>query len=156
MVLTHLNDQMFLSLQQTPAENHTLAFMAWKFISASGNEAVIDPNRCSGCGLCSEMCRFGAVSGTQPFRIDTLKCEGCKLCVEICPAKAIDFELNHCGDWYRSTSRFGPMVHAQLFPAEENSGRLVALLRQQARAMAEAKGLGHAVLCAQPVAGAED
>ena len=70
-----------------------------------------------------------------------MKCEGCKLCVEICPAKAIDFELNHCGDWYRSTSRFGPMVHAQLFPAEENSGRLVALLRQQARAMAEAKGL---------------
>jgi MinD superfamily P-loop ATPase len=70
-----------------------------------------------------------------------MKCEGCKLCVALCPADAITFALNHCGDWYQSESRFGPMVHAQLFPAEENSGRLVALLRQQARTLAEAKGL---------------
>ncbi|MGD8252661.1 MAG: ATP-binding protein, partial [Desulfobacterales bacterium] len=106
----------------------------------SGNEAVIDPNRCSGCGLCSEMCRFGAVSGTQPFRIDTLKCEGCKLCVALCPESAISFPEKHCGNWYRSKTRFGTMLHAQLFPGEENSGRLVALLRQEARRLAEAEG----------------
>jgi MinD superfamily P-loop ATPase len=58
----------------------------------------------------------------------------------MCPSEAIDFVPKHCGDWYRSTCRFGAMVHAQLFPAEENSGRLVALLRQQARALAEAEG----------------
>jgi MinD superfamily P-loop ATPase len=107
----------------------------------SGHEAVIRPDDCERCGQCADLCRFDAIQGEDPPVINPLKCEGCKLCVEICPAKAIDFELNHCGDWYRSTSRFGPMVHAQLFPAEENSGRLVALLRQQARAMAEAKGL---------------
>ena len=107
----------------------------------SGHEAIIRPDDCERCGQCADACRYDAIQGDDPPVINPLKCEGCKLCVEICPAKAIDFELNHCGDWYRSTSRFGPMVHAQLFPAEENSGRLVALLRQQARAMAEAKGL---------------
>ncbi len=106
----------------------------------SGNEAVIDPDRCSGCGLCAEMCRFGAVSGTMPYRVDTLKCEGCKLCVALCPESAIAFPEKHCGNWYRSKTRFGTMVHAQLFPAEENSGRLVALLRQEARRLAEAEG----------------
>lgn len=107
----------------------------------SGHEAVIRPDDCERCGQCAAACRYDAIQGEDPPVINPLKCEGCKLCVAICPARAIDFEPNHCGDWYRSTSRFGPMVHAQLFPAEENSGRLVALLRQQARAMAKAKGL---------------
>jgi MinD superfamily P-loop ATPase len=107
----------------------------------SGHAAVIRPDDCERCGQCPATCRYDAIQGEDPPVIDPLKCEGCKLCVVLCPAQAIDFEPNHCGDWYRSTSRFGPMVHAQLFPAEENSGRLVALLRQQARAIAEAKGL---------------
>ena len=107
----------------------------------SGHEAIIRPDDCQRCGQCSAACRYDAIQGEDPPMVNPLKCEGCKLCVAVCPDQAIDFEPNHCGDWYRSTSRFGPLVHAQLFPAEENSGRLVALLRQQARAMAEAKGL---------------
>lgn len=107
----------------------------------SGHEAVIRPEDCERCGACLEVCRFDAIAGEDPPAINLLKCEGCKLCVALCPSKAIDFRPKHCGDWYRSNCRFGPMVHAQLFPAEENSGRLVALLRQQARAMAEAQGL---------------
>jgi MinD superfamily P-loop ATPase len=113
----------------------------------SGNEAVIDPKRCVGCGQCADLCRFDAVrEDGDVFRVDSLACEGCKVCVALCPEQAIDFPEKHCGQWYVSDTRFGPMVHAQLFPGEENSGRLVTLLKQKARAMAEERGLD-LVLC---------
>lgn len=104
----------------------------------SGNEAVIRPEECTGCGECVEACRFDAlelkdgVAVVNPFR-----CEGCKVCVTLCPAQAVDFPVRYCGDWYQSTCRLGSMVHAQLFPGQENSGRLVALLRQEARTIAK-------------------
>ncbi len=107
----------------------------------SGHEAFIRVDACERCGTCAVACQFEAIQGDDPPRVNPLKCEGCKLCVVLCPVEAIDFAPNHCGDCYRSSTRFGPMVHAQLFPAEENSGRLVALLRQQARALAEDRGL---------------
>ena len=107
----------------------------------SGHTAIIRPEDCERCGTCLSACRYDAIQGDDPPVVNPLKCEGCKLCVALCPADAITFAPNHCGDWYQSESRFGPMVHAQLFPAEENSGRLVALLRQQARTLAKAKGL---------------
>jgi MinD superfamily P-loop ATPase len=107
----------------------------------SGHEALIDPATCDGCGLCAEMCRFGAVSSLPAgYRIDSLKCEGCKVCVHFCPAGAIRFPDRHCGEWFISRTRFGPMVHAQLLPGAENSGRLVALLRQKARELAQETG----------------
>lgn len=107
----------------------------------SGHEARIDPERCSGCGQCAALCRFNAIAEGVPAKVDPFKCEGCKLCVALCPENAIDFPDKHCGDWYVSDTRFGPMVHAQLFPAEENSGRLVAMLRKKARDLAESEGL---------------
>ena len=79
------------------------------------------------------------------FLIDD-HCEGCGVCVKLCPQQAIDFPDNHCGDWYVSDSRFGLMVHAQLFPGQENSGRLVSLLKAQARERARALGL-ETILC---------
>lgn len=104
----------------------------------SGFEAAIEPERCSGCGTCLTLCRFDAVRSELPLPvIDPLKCEGCKVCVAFCPESAIAFTSKHCGTWYASETRFGPMLHAQLFPGEENSGRLVALLRQKAKAMAQ-------------------
>lgn len=107
----------------------------------SGNEAVIDPDPCTGCGLCWEKCRYQAItSNGEAFKVDPLKCEGCKLCVSLCPAEAIAFPQRHCGTWQVSDTRMGPMVHAQLFPGQENSGRLVALLRQQARELSDENG----------------
>jgi MinD superfamily P-loop ATPase len=70
-----------------------------------------------------------------------MDCEGCGVCVYFCPEKAIDFPLKTCGEWYLSETRFGPMVHARLGIAEENSGKLVTLVRQEARKVAEAKNL---------------
>ena len=107
----------------------------------AGFEAHIQPDKCEACGICQSMCRFDAVRPGQPYpTIDPLRCEGCKVCVQFCPAEAISFTSKHCGTWYISATRFAPLVHAQLFPAQENSGRLVALLRQQAKELAKAEG----------------
>ena len=93
------------------------------------------------------MCRFGAIREDEDgFSVDPLRCEGCKVCVAFCPAEAVRFTQKHCGQWYVSSTRFGPLVHAQLFPGGENSGRLVMVLKQQAQEIAKAKGLD-LVLC---------
>ena len=109
-----------------------------------GNTAVIVSDRCTGCGICRDMCRFDAVAEdlAGKFVIDPLDCEGCGVCVDFCPEKAIDFPENTCGQWFVSDTRFGPMVHARLGLAEENSGKLVTLIRQEARAIAEKANLG--------------
>ena len=107
----------------------------------SGYEAQIVSEQCTGCGLCASMCRYDAVRNNgNGFSIDPLRCEGCKVCVTFCPAGAIRFPLKHCGHWYVSSTRFGPLVHAQLFPGAANSGRLVMVLKQQARELAKSLG----------------
>lgn len=104
----------------------------------AGHDAKIVIEKCDVCRQCAEMCRFGAVSIATSFvNIDPLKCEGCRVCVEFCPQDAIDFTIKQCGEWYLSDTRFGWMVHAQLFPAEENSGKLVAVLRKKAKEVAK-------------------
>jgi MinD superfamily P-loop ATPase len=107
----------------------------------AGFEARIVPDKCENCGICRQMCKFQAVRPGDPCPwIDPLLCEGCKVCVQFCPAQAIAFTAKHCGSWYVSHTRFAPMVHAQLFPGQENSGRLVALLRQKAKELAKSQG----------------
>ncbi|MCP4689347.1 MAG: (4Fe-4S)-binding protein [Desulfobacterales bacterium] len=103
-----------------------------------GGVAVIDPDRCSECGRCRELCRFDAIS--ELFEVDEIQCEGCGVCVDLCPEEAIDFPTKTCGQWFISDTRFGPMVHARLGLAEENSGRLVTLVRQEAKKLAEENG----------------
>jgi len=109
----------------------------------SGNLAVVNPDLCTACGECVERCRYGAVSlAGEAARVAPSSCEGCGVCVHFCPAGAIDFPQRYCGRWFLSDTRYGPMAHAQLFPGQENSGRLVALLRAEARKLAEEKGHG--------------
>jgi len=105
----------------------------------AGHSAVINPDKCTACGLCRDLCRYDAIS--EDFFVNRMDCEGCGVCVYFCPEKAVDFPLKTCGEWYRSETRFGPMVHARLGIAEENSGKLVTLVRQEARKVAEAKNL---------------
>ncbi len=108
----------------------------------AGNQAVIDPRRCSECGVCRNMCRFDAIREDQGrFLVDGIACEGCGVCVDFCPEQAIEFPEKTCGQWFISDTRFGPMVHARLGIAEENSGRLVALVREETRKLARAQGL---------------
>lgn len=100
-----------------------------------GGIAVIDPDKCTQCGLCRELCRWEAIN--EQFEVDSIECEGCGVCVDFCPEQAIEFPLSTCGQWFISDTRFGPMVHARLGIAEENSGKLVTLIRQEAKKLAE-------------------
>ena len=109
----------------------------------SGHAAAIRAANCVGCGRCAALCRFEAIvpatrpgDGARTFAVDPGACEGCGVCIWNCPVRAIDFPEQVCGDWFVSVTRFGPLVHARLHPGAENSGKLVSLVREQARATA--------------------
>jgi len=112
----------------------------------SGHEAVIRQEDCVKCGGCLAHCRFGAIimdgkrAGEATFKIDPVACEGCGVCVRFCPVQAIDFRDALCGEWMVSDTNYGTMVHARLHVAAENSGKLVATVRREARKIAEATG----------------
>ncbi len=110
-----------------------------------GQIAIIAPDRCSLCGRCYEVCRFDAVisppfGGEGGYRVDPLACEGCASCFYRCPAEAIRMEEQQAGLWFRSDTRFGPLFHAHLFAGQENSGKLVTMVKQQGRRLALEEG----------------
>lgn len=99
-----------------------------------GSLAVIDQERCLGCGTCYEVCRFHAVSSVDgKYTIDPFGCEGCASCLYQCPEEAISLQRQQAGEWYQSKARYGLLYHAHLYPAQENSGKLVALIKEEAR-----------------------
>ncbi len=100
----------------------------------SGQVALIDEDKCTQCGLCQDVCRFKAI---KDFRVVSVSCEGCGFCARICPAGAITMKENMAGQYFISDTNYGTLVHARLGIAQENSGKLVALVRQKARALAE-------------------
>lgn len=102
-----------------------------------GSIAEIAPEDCTACGICAEVCRFDAVNIKEGiYSIDPIACEGCAACVYQCPEKAIQMKEEMAGEWYQSDSKYGPLFHAMLFPAQENSGKLVTIVKQQARLLA--------------------
>ncbi len=103
----------------------------------SGKTAVINRKLCRECGKCMSACRFDAID--MDFKVDPVSCEGCAFCYHVCPADAIKMEENLSGEWFVSDTRFASMVHAKLGIAEENSGKLVTLVRNKARELAEKK-----------------
>lgn len=131
----------------------------------SSKTATIDNSACIGCGICEELCRYGAIRSIEivqeetpkgPVRpqqaggnnvvrrvysIDGVACEGCGVCEHFCPGRAVTLEEEENGKWYVSGTRFGPMVHAHLNPGSENSGKLVTLIRQETRKISGEKGL---------------
>jgi MinD superfamily P-loop ATPase len=108
----------------------------------SGHEAVIRQEDCLGCGICTQVCRFDAIrpradsDGRMILTVDPSYCEGCGVCVRMCPEQAFDFPERLSGEWMVSETRTGPMVHARLGIAAENSGRLVTVVRKEARRVA--------------------
>lgn len=103
----------------------------------AGKKARIIADNCAACGKCEQVCAFDAVSFNGPgtdlvsrtYRIDPIACESCGLCSHFCPSGAIEFEEVESGHWFVSQTRFGPMAQARLGIAEENSGKLVTLVR---------------------------
>jgi len=104
----------------------------------SGQIAFIDKEKCTQCGLCQEQCRFNAI---KDFKVNHFSCEGCGFCYNICPEGAITMQENLAGHWFLSDTKYGSLVHARLGVAQENSGKLVALVRQQARQIAESQDI---------------
>jgi MinD superfamily P-loop ATPase len=115
------------------------------FDFSGGKRASVIADRCIGCGKCKNVCRFDAINFngqsnkrvSKTYTVDPVSCEGCKVCVTVCPTKAIEF--NECvnGQWFISDTRFGTMVHARLGIAEENSGKLVSLIRKETKRIAQ-------------------
>jgi len=116
-----------------------------------GHEAIIRAEDCLGCGLCEAHCRFDAIRPEDAvYAVDPSGCEGCGVCVRICPAQAIDFPVRPGGEWFVSGTRCGPMVHARLTPGGENSGKLVSLVREKAREIAEEKKMDLVIMDGPP------
>ncbi len=110
-------------------------------VFVSGVVAEIQEENCTNCGVCKSHCRFGAIHYKEGggFSINPFQCEGCRLCERVCPANAIHTTERNDNQWFISDSRFGPLVHAKMGPGEENSGKLVSLLRDEARKIAQAR-----------------
>jgi len=130
---------MHLLLQPEVKERH---------VFKSGVTAYIDREKCVSCGLCRRICRFSAIS--EDFIIDPVSCEGCGFCRFVCPVGAIALKENVSGEWYISETRFGVMVHAKLGIAEENSGKLVTLIKKKAVEIAERQGLEWVIVDGAP------
>lgn len=116
---------------------------------SGGSRARIRSGHCIACGKCEELCRFDAVFYDGPgngrvgktYRVDPIACEGCGVCAWFCAERAIEFAPVVSGQWFVSDTRCGPMVHARLGVAEENSGKLVHLVRTEAKKLAQRRGL---------------
>ncbi len=121
-----------LVLQPQPAEQHEF----W-----GGSLAEIDAQKCTGCGACELVCRYDAIfpdaNNTQVNWVDPGACDGCAACVYACPEESITMVPQREGSWFQSATPYGALFHAELFPGRENSGKLVTLVRQQARLYAE-------------------
>lgn len=108
----------------------------------SGKTATINEKECNQCGLCQDLCRFDAI---RDYTVDPVSCEGCGFCYHICPVEAIQMKECISGRWFISDTAYGPLVHARLGIGEENSGKLVALIRGKAREIAEKENLDYII-----------
>ncbi len=125
---------------------------------SGSSRALIHTDRCTGCGECERLCRFDAIhrigtpgsSAGIEFRVDPVACEGCGVCSWFCPENAIDLVPAVNGEWFVSDTRCGPMVHARLGIAEEASGKLVSLVREKARCIAEDRSLSTVLIDGSP------
>lgn len=118
----------------------------------SGVKAVIDPEKCISCGICEEVCRFGAISHEGPsYKVDPLDCEGCGYCHHACPAQAISLPLQNVGQCFLSDTRAGcRLAHARLGIGADNSGKLVARVKKDAREEAIRSNADHILVDGSP------
>jgi len=114
----------------------------------SGKTAKLNKKICAQCGKCAALCRFDAIN--DDLTIDPISCEGCALCSNICPVNAITMGENIAGEWFVSDTKYGPFVHAKLGIAEENSGKLVAKVRQAAKEIAEKSDVDYVIIDGPP------
>jgi MinD superfamily P-loop ATPase len=103
-----------------------------------GRSPRVDLDKCTRCGLCTDVCRFHAI---EDGVVEYISCEGCGFCSHVCPEEAITMKEAFSGDWFVSDTPYGPFVHARLGIGEENSGKLVTVVRKQATEIAKERNL---------------
>ena len=152
--LAVMKQKLLLADFDVDAANLYLLFQPEKTLEqvyVSGHTAIIDKDSCTNCGLCMDYCRFDTIHLTEEeVQISGISCEGCFLCSRICPEQAIRMEPEDRSRLYAGNFRYGKMVYGRLFPGEENSGRLVNLVRQQARDIARKNELDLILLDGPP------
>ena len=120
-------------------------------IYISGHKAFIDHSLCTNCRLCIDYCRFDAISLINDnVSISEIACDGCVLCSRICPEKAIRMVANDKSRMYSGSFRNGKMVFGRLAPGEENSGKLVNMVREKAKQTAKENGLETIIIDGPP------
>jgi MinD superfamily P-loop ATPase len=119
---------------------------------SGGQKAFLQPDKCTMCGVCLEVCRFDAIeiTGEDTNRIDPVSCEGCGVCARVCPCQAIDMLDVTSGEWFVSHTRYGPFVHAKLGIGEENSGKLVTAVRKRSVEIAKQRDLDQVIIDGPP------
>ena len=115
-----------LALVLSPDAGETYPF-------TGGKVALIHPQSCTSCGICQEVCRFEAIQHKNSYLVDPVACEGCAACYYQCPSEAITMEEQKAGEWTIGHTRFGTLYHAHLYAGQENSGKLVTLLKSKAQ-----------------------
>jgi MinD superfamily P-loop ATPase len=126
-------------------------------------KATIDQETCTGCGECLPVCRYHAIAhvtsrktniednhNNTSYVVNPISCEGCKTCMYVCPVDAIRMIDNTAGEWFISETKYGPLVHAKLGIAEENSGKLVSVVRQNSKRIAEEKSMDYIIIDGPP------
>ncbi len=136
-----------LSLVLKPESSNSHDFMG-------GSLAEIDATGCAGCGDCVTVCRYDAIlpdpRNDLVYWIDPIACDGCAACVYACPNEVISMVPQQEGHWFESVTSAGRLFHAELFPGKENSGKLVTLVKQQARLYAEDHNLPLVIIDGPP------
>ncbi len=127
-------------------------YLRKKFVT--GHKATIDNSHCDNCGLCIDYCRFGAIAYINgKVTISETSCDGCKLCARVCPSESITMVPSDKSQWFIGNYRNGKLVHARLEPGEENSGKLVNMVREQARKTAKETGCETIIIDGPPGTG---
>lgn len=120
-------------------------------IYIAGQTAIIDYNLCTNCGICKDYCRFDAIWWVDNhIHIDEITCDGCQLCSRVCPFEAITMVDNDKSRMYSGSYRNGKMVYGRLAPGEENSGKLVNMVRAKAKTMAKEHNVDKIVIDGPP------
>jgi len=149
-----LNGKVVLADCDVDAANLYLLFNPYhdeEEVYISGHKAILNPSLCTNCGLCLEHCRFDAITeGKETVMISETLCDGCFLCSRICPGNAISMVPNDKSRMYSGSFRNGKMVYGRLAPGEENSGKLVTMVRNKAKSIAEESGFEHIILDGPP------
>lgn len=108
---------------------------------------VVDMEKCTRCGVCTDLCRFGAITHGV---VDETACEGCAMCFNACPVQAVTLHERLSGYIYTASTPYGPFVYGKLGVGQENSGKLVVRVKEKARQLAAETGRKYLLIDGPP------